>query len=84
MTISHLGSQIDNIQQTLEGSRKSEILEWISKIPYTNHHKRISGGRLNSTGDWLFERTEYRAWRSSSASKLLLLQGIRKSPQAEF
>ena len=56
---------------------RSEILEWISNIPYTSHHKHISEGRLKGTGEWLFEREEYRTWRSSSASKLLLLRGIR-------
>ena len=61
------------------GSKRSEILEWISNIPYTSHHKRIAEGRLRGTGGWLLEREEYRTWRSSSASKLLLLRGIRMS-----
>ncbi|KAI5841657.1 hypothetical protein BZA05DRAFT_344843, partial [Tricharina praecox] len=73
---SRLSPQIDGIQQRLEGSRRSDILEWISKIPYTNHHKRISEVRLKGTGEWLFKKTEYHNWRSSSASKLLLLRGI--------
>ena len=64
---------------TVAGSKKSEILGWISNIPYTSHHKHISEERLEGTGKWLFEREEYRTWRSSSASKLLLLRGIRMS-----
>jgi len=56
----------------------------VSTIPYTEHHKRISEGRLEGTGEWLFEREEYCAWRSSSVSKLLLLRGIRKFPHASF
>ena len=59
-------------------SRRSEILEWVSAIPYTEHHKRISKGRLEGTVEWLFKKEEYCAWRSSSVSKLLLLRGIRK------
>jgi hypothetical protein len=65
-------------------SERSSILQWISIIPYTSHHKRISAGRLEGTGKWLFERQEYRTWISSSVSKLLLLRGIRKSPHASF
>ena len=61
----------------MAGSKRSEILGWISNIPYTSHHKHISEGRLKGTGEWLFGREEYRAWRSSSASLLLLLRGIR-------
>ena len=67
---------------TVTGSKRSEVLEWISDVPYTSHHKRIGEGRLDGTGKWLLERDEYRTWRSSSASKLLLLRGIRMSPHA--
>ena len=65
---------------TATGSKRSEILEWISDVPYTSHHKRIGEGRLEGTGKWLLGRDEYRTWRSSSASKLLLLRGIRMTP----
>jgi hypothetical protein len=53
-------------------------LGWISTIPYTEHHKRIKTTRLKDTGEWLFQKEEYKEWLSSSASKLLLLRGIRK------
>ncbi|RPB22322.1 hypothetical protein L211DRAFT_769603, partial [Terfezia boudieri ATCC MYA-4762] len=76
MTMLNLGPQIDAIEKSLEVNRKSKILQWISNIPYTEHHARISEGRLKGTGDWLFEREEYRNWRAISASKLLLLRGI--------
>jgi hypothetical protein len=65
-------------------SERSSILKWISVIPYISHHKLISEGRLEGTGEWLFEKQEYTTWRSSSISKLLLLRGIRKSPHASF
>jgi hypothetical protein len=65
-------------------SERSSILQWISKVSYTSHHKRISEGRLEGTGNWLFERQEYTTWISSSVSQLLLLRGIRKSPHASF
>jgi len=66
------------------GARRSEILEWISTIPYTSHHRQISDGRLEGTAEWILERGEYRAWRESSVSMLLLLRGIRKSPHAQL
>ena len=55
-----------------------KILEWISKVPYASHHKRISEKRLEGTGEWLFIKSEYHQWQNSSASKLLLLRGTRK------
>ncbi|KAF8417598.1 hypothetical protein EV426DRAFT_578107 [Tirmania nivea] len=63
------------IEQKLERDRKSEILQWISEIPYTEHHTRISESRLDGTTDWLLKREEYWNWRATSASKLLLLRG---------
>ncbi|KAI5813161.1 hypothetical protein BZA77DRAFT_346635, partial [Pyronema omphalodes] len=60
----------------IEDSERSAILHWISAIPYISHHKRISEGRLEGTGEWLFERPEYEEWLSSNESKLLLLRGI--------
>ncbi|KAI5793675.1 hypothetical protein FPQ18DRAFT_291438 [Pyronema domesticum] len=74
-TMLHIQPQLHNIQDWLEDSERSSILEWISTIPYPSHHKRISAGRLEGTGKWLFERQEYRMWISSSVSKLLLLRG---------
>ena len=69
---------------TAAGSKRSEILEWISNVPYTSHHKLVMEGRLAGTGKWIFEREEYHTWRSSSASKLLLLRGIRMSSCASI
>ncbi|KAI5842745.1 hypothetical protein BZA05DRAFT_439415 [Tricharina praecox] len=38
-----------NGNQTFIASGRSEILEWISVISYTDHHGRISGSRLHGT-----------------------------------
>jgi len=64
--------------------QKAKILAWISNIPYKSHHKDISERRLHKTGKWLFEKEEYRLWKSSSVSTLLLLRGIRKSKNGWF
>ncbi|KAF8418313.1 hypothetical protein EV426DRAFT_679800, partial [Tirmania nivea] len=56
--------------------KKFCAVRWISNIPYTEHHARISEGRLAGIGEWLFNKEEYRNWRATSALKLLLLRGI--------
>ncbi|KAI5810798.1 hypothetical protein BZA77DRAFT_161382 [Pyronema omphalodes] len=71
----HIQPQLHNIQDWLEESERSSILEWISNTPYTSHHERINLRRLEGTGMWLLKRDDYRAWISSSVSKLLLLRG---------
>lgn len=58
-------------------AERTSLLKWISKIPYMSHHKWICDNRLEGTCEWLFSKKEYFDWRGSSASKLLLLRGIR-------
>ncbi|KAI5841659.1 hypothetical protein BZA05DRAFT_360374, partial [Tricharina praecox] len=74
------GGEFHGGQTFISGSskraRSSEILEWISTIPYTSHHRRISERRLQGTGDWIFRKAEYCTWKSSGVSMLLLLRGI--------
>ena len=77
-TTSNIETELREIQQKRENNDKIKILEWISQIPYSNHHTRISENRLKQTGEWILEKQEYRSWQSESVSKLLLLRGIRK------
>jgi len=65
-------------------NQTSVILKWISAVPVISHHKRISDGRLEGTAEWIFERKEYRKWKSSTVSTLLLLPGIRGSLYVSF
>jgi len=51
-------------------------------IQYTNHHKRISGERLKGTGEWILKKEKCRTWRVQTDSVIMLLRGIRKSPQS--
>ncbi|KAI5821056.1 hypothetical protein BZA77DRAFT_272596 [Pyronema omphalodes] len=75
-TTLHIQPQLFNLQDWLEAdSERSSILAWISNIPYKSHHDRINSTRLEGTGMWLLERDDYKAWISSSVSKLLLLRG---------
>ncbi|KAI5817928.1 hypothetical protein BZA77DRAFT_343298 [Pyronema omphalodes] len=75
-TVSHIEPRLNDIQRWLEDCDRYSILQWISAIPYRSHHQRISEGRLEGTGKWLFERQEYKDWISSDVSNLLLLRGI--------
>lgn len=60
--------------------KRGKILDWLSQIEYMKHHQKAKEGLLDNTGQWLFNREQYREWRSSSASGILWLRGIRKMP----
>jgi hypothetical protein len=64
--------------KNLERTKKLEILGWISKMPYTQHHETVRKGRLENSGLWLFDQLDYVKWRKSRSSSLLWLHGIRE------
>ena len=55
------------------------ILQWFSDIPYRGHHDLAREGRVAGTGQWLFQRKEFKHWQQSEESEILWLHGIRKS-----
>ncbi|KAL2815045.1 ankyrin repeat-containing domain protein [Aspergillus cavernicola] len=53
-----------------------EILQWLSTVQYRLHHRTVSRLLLEGTGQWLFEKPQYREWYSSETSSILWLHGI--------
>ena len=76
--IQHVNDQLEGLVKNLEGTKKLEILRWISKMPYTQHHETVRKGRLENSGLWLFDQPDYMKWRKSRSSSLLWLHGIRE------
>ena len=60
-------------------NERAAILTWFSVIPYKGHHDLASEGRVAGTGQWLFQRQEFKHWQESERSEILWLHGIRKS-----
>lgn len=69
---------VRSIADTVLGSKKLELLQWLSKIPYSKHHESVRSGRLDGSGLWLFEHPQYMQWRKSRSPSLLWLHGNRK------
>jgi hypothetical protein len=58
-------------------ARRSEVMYWASRVPYEQAHRSARVGRTPDTGLWLLAHERFREWRSSSASMILWLHGIR-------
>lgn len=54
----------------------STYLDWLSTIPYTQHHADIRTGRIQGTGQWLMQTDVFRDWKNSPTSSLFWLHGI--------
>lgn len=59
--------------------KRIKILKWLSQVEYEKHHRNAMEDLLENTGQWLLEKKQYKEWRSSSASGILWLHGIRMS-----
>ena len=55
-----------------------EALEWVSRIPYEQHHNTNKSEILQGTGLWLFEEEVFIKWKWDKRSTILWLHGIRE------
>ena len=62
----------------LADQTRESVLNWITNTEYQAPHNLALQGLLEDTGKWFFDRTEYKEWRSASASSMLWLHGIRQ------
>ena len=76
--IFRIDSRVEKLQDILERSEQSNILTWVSQIPYEENHNTARAGWTKGTGQWLLAHKRYREWRASSASTILWLHGFRK------
>ena len=54
---------------------RSKILEWLSNIPYVQHHMQTHGDMLTGTGKWFFERETFQNWLNSDNTAMLWFHG---------
>ena len=64
---------VECLSQHIQGKERSEILNWVSKLPYEEYHQIAKNGLTNGTGEWLLSHEKYAEWRHSSASTILWL-----------
>ena len=62
--------------QVLQENQRLPLLQWLSSVPFSSHHKRHSESRIPGSGQWLLDHDRYRHWRNTSSSTILLLHGI--------
>ncbi|GAQ39380.1 Pfs, NACHT and Ankyrin domain protein [Aspergillus niger] len=67
-----------NVQTLLEGMEKEgriALLEWISSVPFGDHHGNVKEGRTPGTGEWLLQDSNFCSWEEASSSGIFWLQG---------
>ena len=65
-------------------AERSRILQWISPIPYMQHHKQARKDVLAGTGAWFLKKEKLLGWLSSSSSSIMWLHGIAGSGKSKL
>ena len=63
---------------------RNEILQWISAIPYIQHHNQAKRDVLAGTGAWFLNDEKVLRWLSSSSSSIMWLHGIAGSGKSKL
>ena len=79
-SLDRIESNLSVLWSTIMQDRRSEILRWISPIPYLDNHNTAGKGWTEGTGVWVFNHPQFTEWDKSSQSMILWLHGIRTSP----
>lgn len=89
--LSSLQMPIDRIERDLHDLRahsgdakRTQILQWISPIPYEQHHNQARRDLMTGTGRWFLNDDRLLGWRGSSASSIMWLRGIAGSGKSKL
>ncbi|KAL2027442.1 hypothetical protein VTO58DRAFT_111533 [Aureobasidium pullulans] len=52
-------AQLSDIQDHMDKARRKELLLWLSRVPYRQHHESHSADTLPGSGKWLSEDSKY-------------------------
>ncbi|KAJ4304648.1 hypothetical protein N0V90_000174 [Kalmusia sp. IMI 367209] len=67
---------IAHFKTILESNERKDIGQWLSSSNHREHHNRAYRDVLSGTGQWIFQRDEYKEWQDSSSSSILWIHGI--------
>ncbi len=70
--------RIRTLLEKVDEKEQSEILNWISSVPYGDHQNTIKEARIPNTCEWLLQHQCFREWEDASSSMIIWLQGSRK------
>ncbi len=82
--ISRIEQQLRDIQDGLKVTKRLDILQWLSPIPYKKHHEQTRKDILSGTGSWLLQEQQLLDWEVSSASSIMWLHGAPGSGKSKL
>lgn len=64
--------------------KREEIIYWISRELYNEHHNEAKKEVLSGTGQWLLSDPLFSKWKKESVSSILWLHGVLGSGKSKL
>ena len=82
--LNRIEQDFQTLHDGLTIAERSKILQWISTIPYMQHHKQARKDVLAGTGVWFLKNEKLLGWLSSNSSSMMWLHGIAGSGKSKL
>ena len=82
--LKRIEQDLQTLHDGLTIAERSKILQWISPIPYMQHHKQARKDVLRGTGVWFLKNEKLLGWLSSNSSSIMWLHGIAGSGKSKL
>jgi hypothetical protein len=79
VTVDEIKDRVNYLSVTVDASRRSKILNWISPIKFESAHNKPSRSAYPGTADWLLRHAHYLEWCHSSRDSIFWLKGFMGS-----
>jgi hypothetical protein len=79
VTVDEIKDRVNYLSVTVDASRRSKILNWISPIKFESAHNKPSRSAHPGTADWLLGHADYLEWCHSSRDSIFWLKGFMGS-----
>ena len=73
--IDRMEEQFRIFRDDLVSGTRIEILQWLSSMPYIQHHNQAKKDVLSGSGSWFLNDDQLHHWQSSSSSSIMWLHG---------
>ena len=79
--VNHISDNVDSLHANYnlqaDASLVKNVLAWISPFDFRKNHASAVEARIDGTGQWFLDCTDFRRWRDSN-NETLYCQGIRE------
>ncbi|KAK3997931.1 hypothetical protein QBC44DRAFT_346703 [Cladorrhinum sp. PSN332] len=82
--IMSMAIDVSVIRDHFDREERLKVLEWMSTIPFSDHHEMKFKDLIPGSGEWLLKSREFTGWSQSNESSVLWLVGMMGSGKSSL